>query len=444
MAQFRLPITLTIFLIRVVQWYLKTNPSGKELSRKTLLDEKFTQLFGKYLPHEKHDLTISKTLLYSDDMQPLLLSQNDPRWKGTILGESQVTIGGYGCTITCIAMKYGLNPEQVNLLFNQNGVFAAPASNPRQKNLVNWTKIGQALPGVSLGYRYYEYNNEVALQNMPCLVEVDFDGTDRIDKRHWVLFIGNQRLYDPWDGQEKPTNTYKALGMVVLNGEYKNPNVTPASVTPPTPVAESSYYKGIDTKNLDSVKVTIDTWEKVKDGKFISLEEHTRQLQAASNLLPDVMSQQDKDDLDRYREMQLMGYTTANDITNAIEKEADNYVALQKEVVDIRNRNGTLLKMVSKIEEEDSRAAELGQKAIEQNKELNSTLKEIAKVSGANKMNATSIVTSILGLKDTVDRFVKTEESKRAVSTPVEKPKTDGVSFFLKLFQAATDSKEVK
>ena len=46
------------------------------------------------------------------------LSQNDPRWAKQILGfnaiESIYTIGGYGCTITCLAMVAGTDPLTLN------------------------------------------------------------------------------------------------------------------------------------------------------------------------------------------------------------------------------------------------------------------------------------------------------------------------------------------
>ena len=45
-TKFRLPIMLTLFLIRVVKWWLETHPHGKELSKKTTLDEEFKKTFA--------------------------------------------------------------------------------------------------------------------------------------------------------------------------------------------------------------------------------------------------------------------------------------------------------------------------------------------------------------------------------------------------------------
>ena len=53
-------------------------------------------------------------------IQPL--NQRDARWKDIKLGFGNTTIGGYGCTITCVAMLAGLTPDDVNArLKNVNG-----------------------------------------------------------------------------------------------------------------------------------------------------------------------------------------------------------------------------------------------------------------------------------------------------------------------------------
>ena len=52
LTQFRLPVTLTIFLIKLVSWWFKTHPHGKEVAQKTNFDEEFYKLFGKYLDTE--------------------------------------------------------------------------------------------------------------------------------------------------------------------------------------------------------------------------------------------------------------------------------------------------------------------------------------------------------------------------------------------------------
>lgn len=151
------------------------------------------------------------------------LSQNNPAWSGIKLGTStNTTIGSHGCTITAISMLAGLTPDEVNKLFNKFGVYA-------QTNLVNWTKINAAISWLKFEWRGYSYENDKVAaaikKNGACLVAVDGRKIGGGAKDgHWVLYIGNQKMIDPWDGQEKPTSHYPATGYAIINviGEPKS------------------------------------------------------------------------------------------------------------------------------------------------------------------------------------------------------------------------------
>ena len=140
------------------------------------------------------------------------LSQRDPKWKNNKLGTSNTTIGDYGCTITSLAMLSKIDDVQdVNQrLIDVNG-FA-------EGNLLIWSKIEEAIPWMKHEGRYYSYQNDkvkMAIeQNGGCLVEVN--GAPIGGSKHWVLYIGGGKLYDPWDGQEKPTSAYQATGFDVI------------------------------------------------------------------------------------------------------------------------------------------------------------------------------------------------------------------------------------
>lgn len=136
------------------------------------------------------------------------LSQRDPRWKNIKLGTSNVTIGGYGCLITCLAMLAGTTPDIVNQKLNALPKWNDGSTGYARGNLVIWGRVSQALPNLKFIKRVNYYNNEDVRANVPCIVEVDFDGTPRTDDRHFVIFIGNRKLYDPWTGTERPTSDY--------------------------------------------------------------------------------------------------------------------------------------------------------------------------------------------------------------------------------------------
>lgn len=131
-------------------------------------------------------------------------SQRDPKWANTKIG-SKGTIKDFGCLITSLGMLLDIPPDVVNARLKAVGGYA-------NGNLVIWTKIPLAFPQCQFSPnhgRFYVYNNTDVRNNLPCLVEVDakkIGGT-----KHWVLFIGNQRMYDPWDGKEKSTSTYDPL-----------------------------------------------------------------------------------------------------------------------------------------------------------------------------------------------------------------------------------------
>jgi len=143
-----------------------------------------------------------------------LYSQRDPRWKDEKIGNTNSSIGDYGCTITCIAMLAGITPTEVNKrLIGANGYL---------RDLVIWTRIEQAIPWLKFEWRGWTYDNtkvsKAIEDNGGCLVEVDFDGTPRTNDKHWVLYTGNQKMHDPWTGTVRLTSAYPLVtGYSIIN-----------------------------------------------------------------------------------------------------------------------------------------------------------------------------------------------------------------------------------
>lgn len=147
------------------------------------------------------------------------LSQRDLRWANIPLGFSQTynpsLIGTYGCTITCLAMIIGTTPDVVNARLK-----ALPPGVGFSGTLVVWSGIEKAFPGIKVR-RVWTYDNTDVLANVPnVLVEVPaypIGGTGK----HWVVFIGNKRLNDPWTGLERPTSDFpNPSGYCVLTGSW--------------------------------------------------------------------------------------------------------------------------------------------------------------------------------------------------------------------------------
>jgi len=120
-------------------------------------------------------------------------------------------------------MLAGLTPAVVNELLKSVGGYA-------DTNLVIWNKIQSAMPNLEFEWRGWEYDNDKVKEAIDkyeaCLVEVDFDGKINTPKdKHWVVYIGNGRMIDPWTGVEKSTGWYSiATGFAVIKIRKQNGN----------------------------------------------------------------------------------------------------------------------------------------------------------------------------------------------------------------------------
>lgn len=143
----------------------------------------------------------------------ILLSQRDNRWRLKRLGFSNSTIGLFGCVVTCYGMVWDARVDDVNEYFKNNDCFV-------NLNLVYWAKT----PGFI--WRGWTYDNKKVLEAIEkygfCIVETDLNDNPR-DGKHFVVFIGNGMLYDPWDGKEKPVSSYKDFYGYVVIDPSKNP-----------------------------------------------------------------------------------------------------------------------------------------------------------------------------------------------------------------------------
>lgn len=142
-----------------------------------------------------------------------ILSQRDIRWKNKTINGTTSTIGDYGCTLTCLAMLADTTPDIVEgkLEFSVDRIIWTS---------INKTDLPIRFPDMG---RVYSYDNEKVKEaiekNGGCLVEVDFDGIiSTPNDRHWVLFVGKGKAYDPWTGTEILTKKYPILkGFCIIN-----------------------------------------------------------------------------------------------------------------------------------------------------------------------------------------------------------------------------------
>lgn len=177
----------------------------------------------------------------------ILLSQLDPRWSYKKLGSSQVTIGGYGCTITSIGMILERTPDVVNdRMLSVNGFY--------QGNLVIWDRIPAAFPElVESVRRVWSYNNDDVKANVPVVVQVD--GSPIGAPVHFVVYKGNQQLADPWGGVIRPTYSYVPNSYCVIKLKQ-------------TQIPNADEYVLRLSQALVSAENAITTGEQIKDPQW--------------------------------------------------------------------------------------------------------------------------------------------------------------------------------
>lgn len=140
-------------------------------------------------------------------------SQRDWRWYWKKVGFGNGHFGNIGCTVTALTSLlfvagYDLTPPQVaERLRGVNGFIG---------DLLYWAKVEKAFPKVKFNWRYYKYNNtevkKLVDKGIPVLVEVLLKGS-----RHWVLFIGDKKMIDPWTGRVVSTSIYTPIGYAVFS-----------------------------------------------------------------------------------------------------------------------------------------------------------------------------------------------------------------------------------
>ena len=255
------------------------------------------------------------------------LSQRDSKWASIALGTStNTTIGSHGCTITCIAMAAGVTPDEVNRRMNNAGAYA-------NTNLVDWTKLQAAIPWLQFEWRNKGYSTDADNQRVKdaiakngfCLVEVDFDRIPTTNDRHWVLYIGNGQMIDPWTGVQKATTYYPAVGYSIINkiGE---------------PESATDEYSGLDLTNRASMIVACQVWaDVVKYGKYVSKADFDKKVQELAD------KQKALDEAIQARDDAKLAQTRSEEAMDGFRRENNQFIAELATVYQCRQEKPEIL-----------------------------------------------------------------------------------------------------
>ena len=118
-----------------------------------------------------------------------LYSQRDLKWASLKIGDTNLTLGRYGCTITCLSMLTGIAPNQMLRALKFSGA------------LVVWQSC--VFPRIKFEFREYGYNSAkvqhyIADPHKAVILEVN-------NGSHWVVPVayfpdGSYICADPWTG----------------------------------------------------------------------------------------------------------------------------------------------------------------------------------------------------------------------------------------------------
>lgn len=212
------------------------------------------------------------------------LSQRNSNWSSIKLGYGEGTIGNYGCLLTAITAGVNskganLTPAHANEILKKNNGFTDYGT----KNLIIWAALTRSFSQIKSNGIPIPYDNAKAVQminaGIPVIVMVD--GSPIGASQHWVLYIGDRKMMDPWTGKIEDTGKYTPLKLV----EWELQQISEQPM--------EDYYLGIDLNNKESVKVCVQTWKDVIDGKYIKKEDHERTLQEQDNKHKEELSKKD-------------------------------------------------------------------------------------------------------------------------------------------------------
>jgi len=231
-------------------------------------------------------------------------NQRDSRWAHAGLGDGSTTIGASGCTVSALGNVLGLTPDVVNEKLKAVGGFLGA--------LIIWKKIEEAFPGVKIN-RVWSYNNDDVLAHIPnVIVEVPaapIGGTGS----HWVNYIGNHQLKDPWTGTVRPTSDFpNPTGYCTIDISGYTPQQDPlqACLAQHTTLVDLCNQKDATIIQLKSTNETQASEIQILQDKITSLEgqvstlnetntglkQNVSEVQTRNSALADQISQMEKAD----------------------------------------------------------------------------------------------------------------------------------------------------
>jgi hypothetical protein len=146
----------------------------------------------------------------------LYQTQNDPKWSKTLIKNSRMTVGGYGCALTSVGNVIGKTPiEVMNMCRMPNG-------------LVDWTSIKTDVwkfKNRSNGFERQTLREGVPTNNRAFVILINYPASPT--KFHWVaiesLGVGGYNCINPYGNKSNPSQAVKLfvpIGDVIRHVEF--------------------------------------------------------------------------------------------------------------------------------------------------------------------------------------------------------------------------------
>jgi hypothetical protein len=142
---------------------------------------------------------------------PTVSQRNFPK---DLLGTSKLSIADYGCAEDCVAVLAGRTDlPTVNDLLVKAGAIVNEQGGTDNASLINWVKVPLALPALKFVWRGWTYDNTrvrdwIYNKKFPVIVEVDAAPIGAPRSNHFVVYLGDQKLFDPWTGRIRATSDF--------------------------------------------------------------------------------------------------------------------------------------------------------------------------------------------------------------------------------------------
>ena len=264
------------------------------------------------------------------------LSQRDVRWGFKKLGYSDLLIKDYGCTITALTVllnSYGYNygVDDVNNRLKANNGFV--------KALLWWAHIPNAFDEASMPIQYWIYHDnrvkEIINSGRPVMVKVD--GSPIGAKFHWVLYVGDRKLMDPWTGKIESTIKYDPLRFVDIQVKSNN-NMSD--------LQECLDQHTILVTELEACKKEIDTLTKTIAGKdsAITTAQRERDVARTEALNFEEEISRLRDQLTKVQRVQQALSVSNKELETELRKQAEVIKGLKTTIQELETANRELKK----------------------------------------------------------------------------------------------------